>query len=59
MDFPLVSEYIEAIKSANKNFKELSFLCPVLDSGNLPIMVNKSVISLFLFVCLYLKIFLI
>lgn len=42
MDFPLVSEYIEAIKSANKNFKELSFLCPVLDSGNLPIMVNGS-----------------
>ena len=30
MNYPLISEYIEALKSAEDNFKELSYLKPVL-----------------------------
>ena len=38
MNYPLISEYIEAIKSAGDNFEELSYLRPVLsDEGN-PVM---------------------
>ena len=29
MPFPLISEYVEAIKSAEDNFGELSYLRPV------------------------------
>lgn len=42
MSYPLISEYIEAIKSAEDNFKELSYLRPVLgDDGN-PIMTSGN-----------------
>ena len=38
MNYPLISEYIEAIKSAEDNFDQLSSLRPVLDSYGNPIM---------------------
>ena len=38
MNYPLISEYIEAIKSAEDNFEELSYLRPVLGDDGLPIM---------------------
>ena len=38
MNNPLISEYIEAIKSAEDNFEELSYLRPVLDDEGQPIM---------------------
>lgn len=38
MNYPLISEYIEAIKSAEDNFDELSYLRPVLDKDDTPIM---------------------
>ena len=31
MNYPLISEYVEAIKLAEDNFEELSYLRPVLD----------------------------
>lgn len=37
MNYPLISEYIEAIKSAEDNFEELSYLRPVLDGAGQPI----------------------
>ena len=38
MNYPLISEYIEAIKSAEDSFEELSYLRPVLDDEGQPIM---------------------
>ena len=38
MNYPLISEYIEAIKSAEDNFDELSYLRPVLDDDGEPVM---------------------
>ena len=38
MNYPLTSEYIESIKSAEDNFDELSYLRPVLGNDGLPIM---------------------
>lgn len=38
MNYPLISEYIEAIKSAKDNFEELSYLRPVLCEDGLPVM---------------------
>lgn len=38
MNYPLISEYIEAIQSAEDNFEELSYLKPVLGDDGLPIM---------------------
>ena len=38
MSYPLISEYIDAIKSAEDNFKELSSLRPVLGDDGLPVM---------------------
>lgn len=38
MNYPLISEYIEAIKSAEDNFNELTNLQPVLDEDGIPIM---------------------
>ncbi len=35
MNYPLISEYIESIKSTEDNFNELSYLKPVLDDGRL------------------------
>ncbi len=31
-DYPLVSEYLETIKSAEDNFNQLKYLRPVLDN---------------------------
>ena len=38
MNYPLISEYIEAIKSAEENFDELKHLRPVLDENGEPVM---------------------
>ena len=38
MNYPLISEYIESIKSAEDNFEELSYLRPVLGDDGLPVM---------------------
>lgn len=42
MNYPLISEYIEAIKSAEDNFEKLSFLRPVLDKGGQPMMTSGN-----------------
>lgn len=42
MNYPLISEYIEAIKSAEDNFKELSCLRPVLGDDGLPVMTSGN-----------------
>lgn len=38
MQYPLISEYIEAIHSAEDNFDRLKNLRPVLDDAGTPIM---------------------
>lgn len=42
MNYPLISEYIDAIKSANDNFEELSYLSPVLGDDGLPVMTSGN-----------------
>ena len=42
MNYPLLSEYIEAIKSAEDNFEELSYLRPVLGDDGLPVMTSGN-----------------
>ena len=42
MNYPLISEYIEAIKSAEDNFEELSYLRPVLGDYGLPVMTSGN-----------------
>lgn len=42
MNYPLISEYIEAIKSAEDNFEELSYLRLVLDDDGLPVMTSGN-----------------
>ena len=42
MNYPLISEYIEAIKSAEDNFEELSYLRPVLGNDGLPVMTSGN-----------------
>ena len=42
MNYPLISEYIEAIKSAEDNFNELSYLKPVLGDDGLPLMTSGN-----------------
>ena len=42
MNYPLISEYIESIKSAEDNFKELSYLRPVFGDDGLPIMTSGN-----------------
>lgn len=42
MNYPLISEYVEAIRSAEDNFEELSFLRPVLGDDGLPVMTNGN-----------------
>ena len=34
MNYPLISEYVEAVKSAEDNFKKLKYLRPVLDADS-------------------------
>ena len=46
MNYPLISEYIEAIKSAEDNFEELSCLRPVLGDDGLPVMTSGNFASL-------------
>lgn len=38
MNYPLISEYIETIKSAEDNFDKLSYLRPILGDDGLPVM---------------------
>ena len=38
MQYPLISEYVEAIHSAEDNFDKLSNLRPVLDDNGNPVM---------------------
>lgn len=38
MNYPLISEYIDAIKAAEDNFEELSHLRPMLDASGIPVM---------------------
>lgn len=42
MNYPLISEYVEAIKSAEDNFNELANLRPVLGSDGLPLMTSGN-----------------
>ena len=42
MNYPLISEYIEAIKNAEDNFNELSHLRPVLNKDGSPIMSSDN-----------------
>ena len=42
MNYPLISEYIEAIKAAKDNFEQLSYLRPVLDDDGLPVMTSGN-----------------
>jgi hypothetical protein len=42
MNYPLISEYIEAIKSPADNFEELSYLRPVLVDDGLPVMTSGN-----------------
>ena len=42
MNYPLISEYIESIKSAEDNFNELSYLRPVLDEDGQPVMTSGN-----------------
>ena len=42
MNYPLISDYIEAIKSAEDNFKELTNLRPVLGDDGQPIMASGN-----------------
>lgn len=42
MNYPLISEYIEAIKSAEDNFDELSYLRPVLGDDGQPVMTSGN-----------------
>lgn len=42
MNYPLISEYIEAIKSAEDNFEELSYLRPVWGEDGLPVMTSGN-----------------
>ncbi|MBR5393398.1 MAG: leucine-rich repeat protein [Prevotella sp.] len=42
MNYPLLSEYIESIKSAEDSFDKLSYLRPVLDDDGLPVMTSGN-----------------
>ena len=48
MNYPLISDYIEAIKSAEDNFEELSYLRPVLDGDGLPVMTSGNFAVVFM-----------
>ena len=42
MNYPLISEYVEAIKAAEDNFDQLKHLRPVLDWDGLPVMTGGN-----------------
>lgn len=47
MNYPLISEYIEAIMSAEDNFEKLSSLRPVLGDDGLPVMTGGNFAQIF------------
>lgn len=47
MNYPLISEYIEAIKSAEDNLEELSNLRPVLGDDGQPVMTGGNITVVF------------
>jgi len=47
MNYPLISEYVEAIKLAQDNLDKLSYLRPVLSDEGLPIMSNGNFATVF------------
>ena len=42
MNYPLISEYVEAIKAAEDNFEQLKHLRPVLDDDGEPVMTSGN-----------------
>ena len=42
MNYPLISEYVEAIKTAEENFEQLNHLRPVLDEDGEPVMTSGN-----------------
>lgn len=42
MNYPLISEYVEAIKAAEDNFEELANLRPVLGDDGQPVMTSGN-----------------
>ena len=42
MNYSLISDYIESIKSAEDNFNELGYLRPVLGDDGLPVMTSGN-----------------
>ena len=42
MNYPLISEYIEAIKASEENFEQLNYLRPVLDEDGEPVMTSGN-----------------
>lgn len=42
MNYPLISEYVEAIKAAEDNFEQLRYLRPVLSDDGLPVMTSGN-----------------
>jgi len=42
MNYPLISEYIEAIKSSEDNFEELTNLRPILSDDGQPVMTSGN-----------------
>lgn len=42
MDYPLITEYVEAIKAAEDNLEQLKNLRPVLDDDGLPVMTSGN-----------------
>lgn len=42
MNYPLISEYVEAIKAAEDNFEKLRYLRPVLSDDGLPVMTSGN-----------------
>ena len=42
MDYPLITEYVEAIKAAEDNLDQLKNLRPVLDEFGLPVMTSGN-----------------
>lgn len=47
MNYPLISEYLESIKSAEDNFEELGCLRPVLGADGLPVMTGGNFAEVF------------
>lgn len=47
MNYPLISEYVEAIMASEDNFNELSHLRPVLDASGQPMMTGGGLAEVF------------